>query len=219
MRGTALSDRQREVLDIIRRHVRARSVPPSRSELAREMGVKGQATVDQQLNALQKKGWIRVLPGIERGIQLLREGAPLLDPDQLPEVSAGPPILAQEQAAPPRLHDYESMTALFEAAPDYFLTVRGDSMDRVGYEEGDVVAVKRAPEANNGDVVVARIGGEIVLKRYCRKSETQIELQPESTNPEHEAIQIGPQTTDFQIVGVVVGAIVGARHRSDCAPT
>ena len=216
MRGTALSNRQREVLDIIRRHVRSRGVPPSRSELAREMGVKGQATVDQQLNALQRKGWLRLLPGVERGMQLLREGAPLLDPDQLPEVSAGSPVVAEEQTAPPRLHDYESMTALFESPPDYYLTVRGDSMNKVGYEEGDVVAVKRTPEASNGEVVVARIGAEIVLKRYCRKDRDLIELQPESTNSEHEAIHVGPETDDFEIVGVVVGAIVGARRRDEC---
>ena len=217
MRGTALSNRQREVLGVVRRHVRARGVPPSRSELAREMGVKGQSTVDQQLNALQRKGWVRLLPGIERGIQLLREGAPLLDPDQLPEVSAGTPMLAEEQAPAARLHDYESMTALFQAPPDYFLTVKGDSMDRVGYEEGDVVAVKRTPEASEGDVVVARIGAEIVLKRYCRRNAESVELQPESTNPEHKPIRIDRETTDFEIVGVVVGAIVGARRRDDCS--
>ena len=184
----------------------------------KNLGLRQQSSVDQQLNALQKKGWIRLHPGVERGIQLLREGAPLFDPDRLPEVNAGTPMLAQEQAPTPRLHDYESMTALFERPPDYFLSVRGDSMNRVGYEEGDVVAVKRTPEANNGDVVVARIGADITLKRYCRRNAETVELQPESTNPEHEPIRLDPQTTDVEIIGVVVGAIVGARRRDDCSP-
>ena len=77
--------------------------------------------------------------------------------------------------------------------------------------------MKRTPEACEGDLVVARIGQEVALKRYCRKSDEVIELQPESTNPEHKPIQIDRETTDFEIVGVVVGAIVGARRRDDCA--
>ena len=218
MRGKALTDRQQSVLSAIRRHIRVRGVPPSRSELGRELGIRQQSSVDQQLNALQKKGWIRLLPGIERGIQLLREGAPLLDPEQLPEVTAGLPIVAEEQGAPPRLHDYESFAGQFESRPDLFLRVTGDSLDKVGFETGDIVAVRRTPEANDGELVVARIGQEVVLKRFCRKGPDVIELQSESTNPEHGTIRVGPETVDFEIVGVVVGAIVGARRREHCTP-
>ena len=215
VRGTALTDRQRDVLDIIRRHVRARGVPPSRSELAKELGVGRQSTVDQQLSALAKKGWVRLLPGVERGIQLLREGAPLLDADQLPEVTAGNPIVADEQAARPRLHDFESFVSEFSGRPDFFLRVEGDSMQRAGFRSGDVVGVEREREPCEGEVVVARIGDAITLKRFHRASADAIELQPESANPEHEPIRIGP-ADDFQIVGVVVGAIVGAKGRDDC---
>ena len=218
MRGKALTDRQQSVLSAIRRHLRVRGVPPSRSELGRELGIRQQSSVDQQLSALQKKGWIRLLPGIERGIKLLREGAPLLELEQLPEVTAGPPIIAEEQAAPPRLNDFESFAGQFESRPDVFVRVTGDSLDRVGFQTGDIVAVRRTPEANDGDLVVARIGQEVTLKRYCRKGPDTIELQPESTNPEHEAIRVGPETVDFEIVGIVVGAIVGARRRDYCTP-
>ena len=211
MRGDTLTERQGQVLEIVRRHLRVRGVPPSRSELARELNVKRQSTVDQQLNALAKKGWVRLLPGIERGIQLLREGAPLLDPDQLPEVRAGTPVLAEEKPIP-RLHDYASVTAQFEAPPDYFLRVQGDSLDKVGFRTGDVVAVQRNPDVRNGDLVVARIGQEIVLKRYRRVSKSVVELQPESTNPEHQPIRIDAQTDDVEIVGIVVGAVVGGRR-------
>ena len=214
MRGDTLTERQAQVLEIVRRHLRVRGVPPSRSELARELGVKRQSTVDQQLNALAKKGWVRLLPGIERGIQLLREGAPLLDPDQLPEVRAGTPIVAEDQPAPPRLNDFESFSGQFEGRPDYFLRVQGDSMDRTGFRTGDIVAVQREREPKEGDVVVARIGDSITLKRLHREDENVIELQPQSSNSEHTAIQVGPED-DFQIVGVVVGAIVGARRRCE----
>lgn len=217
MRGRALTDRQASLLAAIRRHVRIRGVPPSRSELCAELGLRQQSSVDQQLNALQKKGWVRLHPGVERGIQLLREGAPLLDLDQLPEVAAGPPIVAEEQGPQPRVHDYASVVAQFEATPDLFLRVNGDSLDRVGFHSGDIVAVRRSPEANDGDLVVARIGPEVTLKRYCRKGADIIELQPESSNPEHEPIRIDRDTEDFEIVGVVVGAIVGARRRDDCS--
>ena len=145
------------------------------------------------------------------------EGAPLLDPEQLPELTAAAPIVA-EQRPPPRLDTFDSIVEQFEAKPDYFLRVTADPLDKVGFHTGDVVAVRRASEANDGDVVVARLGSEITLKRYCRTAETTVERQPESTNPAHEPIRIDPQRADFEIVGVVVGAIVGARRRDDCAP-
>ena len=132
------------------------------------------------------------------GIQLLREGAPLLDPDQLPEVRAGTPIVAEDQPAPPRLNDFESFSGQFEGRPDYFLRVQGDSLDKVGFR--------------TGDLVVARIGQEIVLKRYRCVSKSVVELQPESTNPEHQPIRIDAQSDDVEIVGVVLGAVVGGRR-------
>ena len=212
VKGNALTERQAQVLEVVRRHLRVRGVPPSRTELARELGLKRQSSVDNQLNALQKKGWVRLLPNVERGIQLLREGAPVLDPDQLPEVRAGTPIVAEEQP-PPRLHDYESLVNEFEARPDYYLRVQGDSLDRAGFRTGDVVAVKRNPDVRDGDLVVARIGQEITLKRFRRINDGCVELQPESTNAEHRTIRIDAQTEDVEIVGVVVGAIVGTTSR------
>lgn len=123
-------------------------------------------------------------------------------------MTAGLPIVAEEQAAPPRLHDFESFAGQFDSRPDLSLRVTGDSLDKVGFQTGDIVAVRRTPETADGDLVVARIGQDVALKRYCRKANI-IELQPESTNPEHEAVRIEPED-DFQIVGV--GAIVDAKR-------
>lgn len=212
MRGTALTARQREALEVIRAHLSEHKVPPSRLELATGMKLPNPSAVDRHLNALVRKGWVHVMPGVDRGIRLLREGTPILDPDDLPAITAGSPTVIEERFDVPRVHDLDSVTRQFEAAPDYFLRVTGDSLDKVGFHSGDIVAVRRQPEARNGDIVVARIGQEVTLKRYERVNAHRVELQPVSSNPEHEAIPIGPTPDDAEIVGIVVGAIVGTRR-------
>ena len=110
------------------------------------------------------------------------------------------------------MHDFESVSRQFEARPDFFVRVEGDSLDKVGFSTGDIVAVRKQPEANNGDVVLARIGQEVTLKRYQRLSKDMVEFQPVSTNPEHQPIHVDANTDDVAIVGVVVGAIIGTRR-------
>ena len=119
-------------------------------------------------------------------------------------------MLAERNQSPrPETLSAQTLWARFEQTPDYFLGVRGDSMDRVGIKDRDVVAVRTDPDVREGDIVIARIGTEITMKRYHRERTTgQIELQTESTNPEHEAIRL-TEDTDCEIVGVVVGAIIG----------
>ena len=212
MRGIELTERQNDALAAIRRHVKRYGMPPSRSELGKALGIGNQAGVDRQLSVLAKKGWVRLLPSVDRGIQLLREGAPVLDPEDLPEVAAGNPNVPGHYPEPERLHDFDTLSERFEARPDYFLKVKGDSMDLAGFRSGDVVAVRKGGEPRNGDVVVARIGEEITLKRFYRKDETTIELQPVSSNPEHSPIYVNAETTGFEIGGVVVGAIIGTRR-------
>ena len=96
------------------------------------------------------------------------------------------------------------------------MIVNGDSMDRVGSRSGDIVAVRRNPEPDEGDVVIARIGQEITLKCFHRAGRNRIELQPRSSNPEHKPIVIDGTTADWEIVGVVVGAMIGARPMAGC---
>ena len=212
MRGITLTEHQNKALQAIRHHVKRHGMPPSRSELGKAMGIGNQAGVERVLSALSKKGWVRLVPRVDRGIQLLREGAPVLDPEELPEVAAGNPMVPGDYPEPERLHDYDTLTERFEARPDYFLRVKGDSMDLMGFRSGDIVAVRKGEDPRNGDVVVARIGEEITLKRYCRKNgHGSIELQPVSSNSDHDAIRIDGQS-DFEISGIVVGAIVGTRR-------
>ena len=212
VKGTELTSRQSETLEIIRRHIKIRGVPPSRAELAAEMGMSTPSGVDKHLMALARKGWVELHASVERGIQLLREGAPLLEDGDMPEVTAGTPILAEERREPKRLNDFDSFSEQFDETPDYFVRVRGDSLDKVGLQSGDVVAVRRETQARDGDLVVARIGQDVTLKRFHRKRAGVVELQPQSTNPEHRTIRIDARTVDAEIVGVVVGAIVGSRR-------
>ena len=212
MKANALSRRQTEALDAIRAHIKRFGIPPTRLELRTRLGIGNQAGVDRILDAMQRKGWIRLLPSVDRGIQLLREGAPLLDPDELPAVAAGNPIVACDGAEPARLHDFDSLAERFEARPDWFVRVVGTSLSKVGFRSGDILAVKRNPDPRDGDIVVARIGDEVVVKRFCRKDADTIELQSESHDPEHQPIRITPHTDGFEVVGTVVGAVVGTRR-------
>ena len=207
MKAIRLTDRQSEALDAIRHHIKQRSVPPSRTELARALGIKYQASVDHLLSALAKKGWLRLIPSVERGIQLLREGAPIFDLENLPEVAAGNPLIPEDHPEPKRLNDFDTLSEQFGSKPDYFLRVKGDSMDKLGLKSGDIVAMQKGGEPRNGNIVVVRVGEEIALKRFCRTGDDTIEFQPLSSNPAHEPIRVDAQT-DFEIAGIVVGAIV-----------
>ena len=214
MQGAALTERQRQVLEVIRTSMRERGVAPSHVEIAKAVGLDHSSGVEGHLKALARKGWIAT-EGVARGIRLLREGMPILDAEHLPAVTAGTPRPIEGCRNLPRLNDLESVLAQFESRPDYFVRVEGDSLDKAGFASGDIVAVRRQPEANDGDVVLARIGQEVTLKRFARMDAEHVELQPVSTNPEHKPIEIEPTSEDVEIVGIVVGAIVGTRRATD----
>ena len=214
MRADTLTPRQKLALECIRTHLAKWGAPPSRARLADALGCAFPSGADTHLKALERKGWITLHRGKGLGIKLLREGAPILDADDLPAVAAGNPIVACDAPEPARLHDFESLAAHFEARPDWFVRVVGDSLDRVGFRSGDILAVQSNPEPRDGDIVVARIGEEVVVKRFCRTGPDTVELQPASNNPEHKPIRITPSTVGFEVVGTVVGAVVGTRRES-----
>ena len=216
MRGEELTERQQEVLEHIREHIREWGVPPSRTELTRSLKLVSGSAVAYHLQALERKGWIQLNPGMDRGIQLLREGTPVFDPERLPEVAAGTPILADENKAILRVPD--ELARQIHPQADFYVVVRGDSMSSVGYRTGDIIAIKRTPNASEGDIVMARIGTEITLKCFHRPTKDRVELKPCSRNPEHRPILIDEHTDDWEIVGVVVGAMVGTPRRDSPRP-
>ena len=198
-----LTDLQRQTLDFIRAFTREHGYPPARKELMEGLKVRNKSIIDQRLAAIRAKGWLEFRPGSHRSLRLLCEELPLIVTGT---VAAGEPILAEERvtARVPR-----SVAEAFRRQPDFFVRVEGDSLDRIGFVTGSVVGVKAQSDAPNGSVVVARIGDLVTLKRYRRVDERRVELHPESTNPEHEPIEVDLKEETFEICGIAVGALLG----------
>jgi repressor LexA len=195
-----LTPRQSQILHIIQEFIADFGMPPTRAEIARELGFKSANAAEEHLRALQKKGVLELVPGASRGIQLkdsLRDqlGLPLVG-----RVAAGSPILAEEHI---ETH-YRLDPALFNPKPHYLLRVHGMSMKNAGILDGDLVAVHRTPEVRSRQIVVARVEDEVTVKRY-RQDGTMVWLLPE--NEEFEPIQVDLSTQTMVIEGVVVGVI------------
>jgi len=195
-----LTPRQREILELIQSFIDDFGMPPTRAEIARELGFKSANAAEEHLRALQKKGVLDLIPGASRGIQLkdsLREqlGLPLIG-----RVAAGSPILAEAHI---ETH-YRMDPALFDPKPHYLLRVHGMSMKNAGILDGDLVAVHRTPEVRSRQIVVARVDDEVTVKRY-RQDGAVVWLLPE--NEDFEPIEVNLAEQAMVIEGVVVGVI------------
>lgn len=195
-----LTPRQKEILELIQSFIAEYGMPPTRADIARELGFKSANAAEEHLRALQKKGVLELVPGASRGIQLkdsLREqlGLPLVG-----RVAAGSPILAEEHI---ETH-YQLDPALFDPKPHYLLRVHGMSMKNAGILDGDLVAVHRTPEVRSRQIVVARVEDEVTVKRY-RQDGSKVWLLPE--NEEFEPIEVDLKEQAMVIEGVVVGVI------------
>lgn len=188
-----LTPRQREILDFIRNTLEVLGAPPTRAEIAGAFGFASPNAAEQHLKALAKKGAIILDPRSARGIRLVEQlGLPLVG-----SVAAGSPILAVEN----QLGRIQLDSALFSPKADYLLKVRGNSMTGAGILDGDLLAVHKTSEARNGQIVVARLGDEVTVKRLHRKG-ARIELIAE--NPDYAPIVVeGP----LDIEGLAVGLI------------
>lgn len=209
-----LTDRQQETLDWIKACLRKNGIPPTRAELAEALGLRDASSVSGHLTALADKGWIELRPRIKRGIRVIeRDNLPVVGP--VAEIAAGTPILAET-------HIVERLPATiadrFQPRPDYFLTVRGDSMNRTGLCDGDIVAIHRTTSAESGQVVVARFGDEVTLKRFVRIDKRHVELRPESHNPAHEVTKLDLAKHILDIDGIAVGALIGQIRDSQQYP-
>ena len=208
----SLTNRQRQILDWIKHFIQKHGIPPTRAELAHGVGLKDASCVGPHLERLHEGGWIQLIQRKNRGIRVLDQTVPLVRP--LGEVAAGTPIVCEE-------HIVERMPSAiasrFWPRPDYLLTVRGDSMDRTGLQDGDIVAIRKTSEPGNGQVVVARFGDEVTLKRYWKIDERHVELRPESHNPEHKVMELDLAKHLLEIDGVAVGALIGEIRDSGSA--
>jgi repressor LexA len=212
-----LTARQQQILTLIENAISQTGAPPTRAEIADELGFKSANAAEEHLQALARKGVIELVSGTSRGIRLrghsLRDlntsrskqfSMPLPGFAQLAlpligRVAAGSPILAQEHVD----QTYYVEHSLFQRQPDYLLKVRGMSMRDAGIMDGDLLAVQASKEAKNGQIIVARLGDEVTVKRF-RRNKHLIELHPE--NPDFQTIVVEPGEP-FEIEGLAVGLI------------
>ncbi|MEE9940598.1 transcriptional repressor LexA [Achromobacter xylosoxidans] len=209
--ASKLTDRQQQILDLIRQTVARTGFPPTRAEIAQALGFRSPNAAEDHLKALARKGAIELTAGASRGIRL-KDNSPTPSQAPLPlpglaqlllplvgRVAAGSPILATEHVE----REIGVDSSLFAQAPDYLLKVRGMSMRDAGILEGDLLAVKKASEARNGQIVVARLGDDVTVKRLQRQN-GRIELLPE--NPDFNVIVVGADQ-EFALEGIAVGLI------------
>ena len=200
MAESDLTPRQTEILRLIQRSVQDTGMPPTRKEIADELGFRSPNAAEEHLRALARKGVITLLPGSSRGIQLkdsMREqmGLPLIG-----RVAAGSPILAEQNIE-------EHLTidpSIFHPQPHYLLKVVGMSMKNAGILDGDLVAVHRTPNVRNRQIIVARLENDVTVKRY-RQEGPVAWLLPE--NEDFEPIKVDLKQQALLIEGVVVGVV------------
>ena len=193
-----LTQRQQQVLDIVRQHINETGYPPTRADIAQKLGFKSANAAEEHLKALARKGAIEMIAGASRGIRLPESnGIPIIG-----RVAAGDPILAEAH-----IEDYCDLPpSFFKPGADYFLKVQGDSMIEVGIFDGDLLAVHSTPVANNGDIVVARIEDEVTVKRLQHTNKKHLlKLLPE--NEDYQPITVDLREKDFAIEGLSVGVL------------
>ncbi|GAA0343253.1 transcriptional repressor LexA [Bowmanella denitrificans] len=199
-----LTPRQEEVLQLIKDTMAHTGMPPTRAEIAKQLGFRSANAAEEHLKALSRKGVIDILPGTSRGIklnipmdgQVEEEGLPLIG-----RVAAGEPILAQQHI---ETH-YKVDPDLFKPKADFLLRVNGMSMKDIGIMDGDLLAVHRTLDVHNGQVVVARVDDDVTVKRIERRGRSEILLHAE--NEEFAPIKVDLATQPFSIEGIAVGII------------
>ena len=217
-----LTDRQREILDLIRAEIQRTGFPPTRAEIARALGFRSANAAEDHIKALARKGALELTPGASRGIRLRIDtsstesivpaqntalqpvmNAGLILP-VIGRVAAGSPMLAQEHIE----REVPVEPSLFSQTPHFLLRVRGASMRDAGILDGDLLAVRKAVEARDGQIIVARLGDDVTVKRL-RTSGGIVQLLPE--NPDFQPITVSPEE-DFSLEGIAVGLIRTHTH-------
>jgi repressor LexA len=225
-----LTERQQQILDLIREAVASTGFPPTRAEIAQKLGFRSANAAEDHLRALARKGVIELTAGASRGIRLTESAADftsdqidstddrvrLTDTQERVRLSPPPemgqmlvPLIGRVAAGYPMLaaENIEKEISidpnLFAQQPDYLLKVKGLSMRDVGILDGDLLAIKKTNEARHGQIIVARIDDEVTVKRLNKKAK-HIELMPE--NPDFDPIIIQPGQ-DFTVEGIALGLI------------
>ena len=197
-----LTARQQQVLDVIKDHIEETGYPPTRAEIAKTLGFKSPNAAEEHIKALARKEYIEIVQGASRGIRLpeSESGLPVVG-----RVAAGSPVLAEEQ-----ISEYVDLPkGLFQPTADFMLQVQGLSMKDIGILEDDLIAVHKTTRVRNGDIVVARVGDDVTVKRYEKKGKI-VTLYPE--NEDFEPIVVDLTEEEFAIEGLYVGVIRRSIH-------
>jgi repressor LexA len=199
-----LSARQQQILRLISQFMLRHGLPPTRADLARALRLRNRQGIDQHLRAIERKGYLQLEPGIARGIRLLQDAMPAAANTLLlplyGRVAAGVPTLAQGNIEETIAID----RSLFRPRADFLLRVHGQSMRDAGIAHRDILAVHRAPQAINGQIVVARLGDEATVKYYRRRGSL---LRLEPANPEFAPLEVDLRREACEIEGIVVGIV------------
>ncbi|CAM2956332.1 MULTISPECIES: transcriptional repressor LexA [Vibrio] len=197
-----LTPRQQQVFDLIKSKIDETGMPPTRAEIARELGFRSANAAEEHLKALARKQAIEIVPGASRGIRILLEaaneeeqGLPLIG-----RVAAGEPILAQEHVE----SHYQVDPNMFRPHADFLLRVHGESMKDIGILDGDLLAVHKTQDVRNGQVVVARVEDDVTVKRLERRG-SKVLLHAE--NEEFSPIEVDLTCQNLSIEGIAVGII------------
>ena len=191
-----LTTRQLQVLECIQAFVDTTGMPPTRAEIAKQLGFRSANAAEEHLRTLARKGVIELQSGASRGIRLLTpSGVPVVG-----EVAAGNPILATEHIE----DHYPLPPRLFRPQAHYLLRVRGMSMRDAGILNRDLLAVHRAQEAVNGQIVGARLDDEVTVKEFRRRGNI-VTLLPK--NPDFDPVRIDLRQQPLAIEGIGVGVI------------
>ena len=189
-----LTAQQIKVFDVIKESLQSNGYPPTRAEIAKILDFKSVNAAESHIKALVKKGVIEKVPGSSRGIKLVEEisGIPLIG-----SVAAGSPITA-----------YENVEKTIHSNPlnksvDFFLRVQGESMIDAGILDNDLVGVRKTRNAENGEIIVARLEDEVTLKRF-KKDSSGIRLVAENKSFSDIRVDV---TSNFSIEGKAVGII------------
>lgn len=212
-----LTRKQQRVYDFILETMMDTGAPPTRAEIADALGFASANAAQAHLQTLQRKGLIELGARRSRGIRLVDQDAltPASNDDShedddgstlavIGQVAAGAPMLAVEHVS----HRLRIDPNIFSAAPDYLLTVHGDSMTGAGILDGDLLGVKTTTDLRPGQIAVFRVDDEVTVKRFHPDGE-HVRLGAE--NPEYQDIMVDPSRESLTVEGIAVGVIRSIR--------
>ena len=199
-----ITSQQQRVLDCIQIYINKTGFPPTRANICKELGFKSPNSAETHLRSLEKKGFISIESGASRGISIIKNQEQTSNDNEYPViglVAAGSPTLAEENIE----RTINCPNSFFESNFDYFLRVKGLSMKDAGIMEDDLIAVKKTTDVKNGDIVIARLGDEVTVKFFKRKSSNIVELEP--ANKDYNNIVVNLEHDELHIEGKSIGLL------------